>query len=118
MIGKIFVLIIGLQHVAFAVLEMFLWNTPTGRKIFRTDEAFAEKSKSLAANQGLYNLFLAAGLFCSLLLDELAAHWFRYFFLICVVVAGAFGAATVNKRIFMIQALPALIALFFIILGM
>ena len=114
MIGKIFLAIVALQHVAFAVLEMFLWNSPTGRKVFRTTETFAAESKALAANQGLYNLFLAAGLFASFLLDEMAAHWFRYFFLGCVVVAGVFGAATVNKRIFVVQAVPALFALFFL----
>jgi putative membrane protein len=116
-IGKILLAIVALQHVAFAVLEMFLWNSPFGRKVFRTTERFAAETRALAANQGLYNLFLAAGLFASFLLDEMAAHWFRYFFLGCVVVAGAFGAATVNKRIFVVQAIPAVLAILFLVLG-
>lgn len=117
MIGQIFVFIVGLQHVAFGILEMFFWNTPLGRKIFRTEEGFAAKSKALAANQGLYNLFLASGLFFSFFLDELAAHWFRYFFLSCVVVAGIFGGATVNRKIFFLQAGPAIAGLFCLAIG-
>jgi putative membrane protein len=95
---------------------MFFWNTPMGRKIFRTDPDFASKSKVLAANQGLYNFFLAAGLFASLLLEEMAAHWFRFFFLSCVIIAGVFGAATASKSIFFLQAVPALVGFFFVIL--
>lgn len=117
MIFPIFVIVIGLQHIGFAALEMFFWNTPTGHKIFRTEPAFAEKSKALAANQGLYNLFLAGGLLVSFLLPEEAAHWFRFYFLGCVVIAGAYGAYTVSRKIFLYQAAPALFALFFLVLG-
>ena len=97
---------------------MLFWTKPLGIKVFRTDPDFAKKSEALAANQGLYNLFLALGLFFSFFLNEEAAHWFRFFFLGCVAIAGIFGAATVSSRIFLIQALPALFALFFVAMGL
>ena len=101
---------IAVQHVGFLVLEMFLWDTPTGRRIFRLEPEFAARSRALAANQGLYNGFLAAGLIWGLILG--ADGWaVKVFFLSCVVVAGAFGAATVSRRIFWIQGAPAMAAL-------
>jgi putative membrane protein len=118
MIGAIFVLVVGIQHIGFGFLEMFLFNKPIGRKIFRTDEAFAAKAAPLAANQGLYNLFLAAGLLLSFFLPNEAAHYFRFFFMTCVVVAGIYGGITVNKRIALLQAAPAAFGLFFLVLGM
>jgi putative membrane protein len=118
MIYPIFVLLIGLQHIGFALLEIRFWDKPLGRKIFRTSPEFAAQSKALAANQGLYNLFLAAGLLLSFFLDASSAHSFRFFFLGCVFVAGIFGGYTVNKRIFLIQAIPAGFALFFLVLGL
>lgn len=104
-------LLIGLVaalHIGFLVLEMFLWTRPAGRRVFRLDPAFAEESKVLAANQGLYNGFLAAGLIWGLVTDETDV---QVFFLLCVVVAGVYGAATVNRRILVVQALPAALAL-------
>ncbi|RZA08509.1 MAG: DUF1304 domain-containing protein, partial [Proteobacteria bacterium] len=109
-IAPILIALIGLQHLAFAYLEMFLWAKPIGRKIFKTDEEFAKKSRVLAANQGLYNIFLAAGLLLSFFLNAEAAHYFRFFFLSCVAVAGIFGGFTVSMRLAMVQAGPALLA--------
>ncbi len=103
--------LVALLHVYFLVLEMFLWTKPFGLKTFGQTLQKAEDSKVLAANQGLYNGFLAAGLFWSLGShgSELEAST-RAFFLGCVVVAGVYGGMTVNKRIAMIQAVPALLA--------
>ena len=99
--------IVALLHLGFLALEMFLWDKPTGRSVFHTSAEFAAQSKALAANQGLYNGFLAAGLIWGLF----AGDPVKIFFLCCVIVAGIFGAFTVSKRIFYIQALPALIGL-------
>lgn len=102
----------ALSHFAFLYLEMFLWTKPAGMKIFRRTPAQAKDSAGLAMNQGLYNGFLAAGLTWSLIhADPVFARELAIFFLGCVVVAGAFGAATVSRRILYIQALPAAIAL-------
>src|SRR5262245_66186093 len=97
-------------HGYFLVLEMFLWDTPFGRKVFRLTPEFAKASRTLAANQGLYNGFLAAGLVWGLTLGS-AGSAIKVFFLVCVAVAGIFGAATVNRRILWIQAIPAIVAL-------
>lgn len=105
-------------HFWFMILEMLYWDKPLGRKTFRLDMDFAQKSKALAANQGLYNGFLAVGLIYSLTAqNQEVQRSFVFFFLGCVVVAGIFGAITVNKRIFFIQSGPALIALFLSIWG-
>ena len=104
----ILVALVAVLHVGFLVLEMFLWTTPTGRGIFGLKREFAQETKVLAANQGLYNGFLAAGLVWGLIAGR---HDVQVFFLACVVVAGVFGAATVNRRILMVQALPAGVAL-------
>lgn len=112
LLAHFFVGFVALQHFAFGILEMFLWTSPLGRKVFRTDAEFAKKSKNLAANQGLYNYFLAAGLLFSFFLPLESAFFFQRFFLTCVVVAGAYGAATVSIRILLLQALPAAIGLF------
>jgi putative membrane protein len=104
------VLVAGL-HVYFLVLEMFLWRTPFGRRTFRTTQEAADSSAVLAANQGLYNGFLAAGLLWALVwYGPVSGRAVLTFFLACVVVAGIYGAATVNRRILFIQALPAAIA--------
>jgi putative membrane protein len=103
--------VVAFEHVYFMVLEMVLWNTPYGRKTFGTTEAFAKEAKALAANQGLYNGFLAAGLVWALLAPPELGGPLALFFLGCVVVAGVFGALTVNKRILFLQALPAAVAL-------
>lgn len=112
MIQKIFVIVIAIQHIAFCVLEMFLWNSDVGRKIFRTTPEFAASSSALAANQGLYNLFLAGGLIFSLFATtpEMARS-LQFYFLGCVFIAGLYGAYSVSKNIFFVQAIPALIAL-------
>lgn len=102
--------LVAALHLYFLVLEMFLWDKPMGRKVFGLTKEFATASKALAANQGLYNGFLVAGLAWGLLLGPVAGRPIMFFFLGCVVVAGVFGAATVSKRIFFVQALPALIA--------
>lgn len=117
-IYPIFILVIALEHVFFALLQMVLWDKPLGRKFFRTSPEFASQSKCLAANQGLYNLFLAAGLLLTFYLDEVPAHAFRYFFLTCIFVAGIFGGFKVSRRVFLLQAVPAGFALFFLVLGL
>ena len=108
LLAQILVLIVALLHAYFLVLEMFLWTTPTGRRAFGLDAEFAEQSKALAANQGLYNGFLVAGLVWGLVADRTDV---QVFFLLCVVVAGVYGAATVNRRILFVQAVPAALAL-------
>lgn len=108
--ADIVVALVGLLHVYILVLEMFLWTTPRGRKAFGLSAEFAEQTRVLAANQGLYNGFLAAGLFWGLWLGT-AGHPIKVFFLLCVLVAGIYGAATANKRILLIQAVPAGIGL-------
>jgi putative membrane protein len=103
-LSRLLVGIIALEHVAFMVLEMFLWTRPLGRKVFKLTEAQARDSKSLAMNQGLYNGFLAAGLLFS---DT-------QFFLGCVVAAGVFGGLTAKRSILWVQALPAAVAMLLI----
>ncbi|WP_421575048.1 DUF1304 domain-containing protein [Stenotrophomonas maltophilia] len=100
-------LLVALLHVYFLVLEMFLWTKPLGLKTFRNTPEKAETTRVLAANQGLYNGFLAAGLFWGLF-DHLPM--LVNFMLGCVIVAGCYGAYSVNKRIFFIQAVPAILA--------
>ncbi|MDE2141505.1 MAG: DUF1304 domain-containing protein [Elusimicrobia bacterium] len=102
----------ALEHAGFLVLEMFFWTKPLGLRIFRLTPDMARISSALAFNQGLYNGFLAAGLLWGLLAsDPATALSVKTFFLVCVVVAGAVGAATVSPRIFWVQAVPALLAL-------
>ena len=115
MLANILTAIVALIHAYILVLEMFLWDTPRGRKAFGTTEAFAKESKVLAANQGLYNGFLAAGLVWGIWLGD-AGDPVKIFFLVCVAVAGVYGAATVGIRILAIQTVPALIALAAVIL--
>ncbi len=115
MLANIFTGLVALIHLYIVVLEMFLWDTPRGRKAFGTSEAFARESKVLAANQGLYNGFLAAGLIWGIWLGE-AGDPVKIFFLLCVAVAGAYGAATVGIRILFLQTVPALLALAVVIL--
>lgn len=103
--------LVALLHVYFLVLEMFLWKTPYGRKTFGTTPEQAEATAVLAGNQGLYNGFLAAGLVWSLVAAPPMQFPLRAFFLGCVIVAGLYGAATANRKILFVQALPAIIAL-------
>lgn len=109
-LAKVLVGFVALQHIGFLVLEMFLWNTPTGMKTFGLTPEFAEQSAALAANQGLYNGFLAAGLLWSMFARGNALA-LRVFFLGCVIVAGVFGAITAKGSILFVQAMPAIVAL-------
>lgn len=102
--------LVALLHAGFFVLEAFLWDKPLGLRVFRLTPDFAKATRALAANQGVYNAFLAAGLAWGLALGT-AGDPIKIFFLLCVIVAGVVGAATVNKRIFWVQGLPAVIAL-------
>jgi len=107
-VANILVGLVAALHLWFLVLEMFLWTKPLGRKTFGNSAELAETTKVLAANQGLYNGFLVAGLVWGLVTDQTDA---KVFFLACVVVAGLYGAATVSSRILFVQAVPALLAL-------
>jgi putative membrane protein len=110
--ANVLVALVAVEHVWFLVLEMFLWTRPLGLRTFRQSAEQARASAALAANQGLYNGFLAAGLVWGLLAGAPEpATSIKLFFLSCVVVAGVFGAATVSRRILMVQALPAAVAL-------
>lgn len=102
------ILAVAALHFAFWVLEMFLWNTPFGRKVFGLSPEFAAQSATLAANQGLYNGLLAVGLFLSVVFHDFHAQLFLLSF---VIIAGLYGGFTVKKSILLIQALPAVIAL-------
>jgi putative membrane protein len=105
------VLLVAALHLYFLVLEMFLWTTPFGRRTFGTTADFAASTKALAANQGLYNGFLAAGLVWGLVAYGVpGGRPVITFFLVCIVIAGIFGAATVSRRILLVQAVPALLA--------
>ena len=108
MIALALILLVAMLHLYFLVLEMFLWTKPLGMKTFRNTREKAESTRVLAANQGLYNGFLAAGLLYAAITGS---REFAVFFLACVIVAGLYGAWSVNKRIFFVQALPALLAL-------
>ena len=108
--ANILIFIIALLHFYILVLEMFLWETPRGMRVFRHTPETAKITKKLAANQGLYNGFLAAGLLWSLVLGE-AGFQVKVFFLVCVIAAGVYGALTAIKKIFYIQALPAIVTL-------
>lgn len=110
MIATALIVLVALIHVYIVVLEMVLWDTPQGRKAFGTTPEFATATRVLAANQGLYNGFLVAGLAWGLWLGE-AGFAVKVFFLACVVVAGLYGAATASRRILFVQALPAALAL-------
>lgn len=107
-IAQVLTAVVALLHLYFLVLEMFLWTRPLGLKVFAQSKEKAEQSKVLAANQGLYNGFLAAGLIYGL---ATGSREFCLFFLGCVVVAGLYGAATVSRKILFVQALPAALAI-------
>ena len=111
MLGTILIALIAILHVYILVLEMFLWDKPYGLKAFGNTLEKAQMTKVLAQNQGLYNGFLAAGLFWSLLAPTACAVAIANFFLGCVLVAGIYGGLTASKKIIYIQAVPALITL-------
>jgi putative membrane protein len=114
--ANIVIAVVALLHVYFLVLEMFLWDKPLGLKTFRQTQEAASASKVLAANQGLYNGFLAAGLIWGLSRGS-AGFDIKVFFLCCVVIAGVYGAATVGKKILYVQALPAALGLLLLVLS-
>src|SRR5262249_28738368 len=114
--ANVVVAIVALLHVYFLVLEMFLWDKPAGLRAFGQTLEAAAASKVLAANQGLYNGFLAAGLIWGLTLGS-AGTSINVFFLCCVLVAGVYGAATASRKILFVQALPAAIGLIFLALS-
>ncbi len=114
-IAKILVALVAIEHLYILYLEMFMWTKPKGLKAFGMTPAVAEASKSLAANQGLYNGFLAAGLIWSLFHSHVeVAKELQIFFLLCVIVAAIFGGVTAKKSILLVQGLPALAALLFV----
>jgi len=114
---NVVILFIALEHFGFLILEMFLWDKPLGRKIFSLSKEKAKETKSLAANQGLYNGFLSAGLLFGLFYSNAKSSIdIISFFLICIIIAGIYGAYSVKKTIFFIQALPAIVGLFFLLI--
>ena len=115
-VANVVVGLVALLHVYFLVLEMFLWDKPAGLRAFGQTLEAARASKVLAANQGLYNGFLAAGLFWGLSLGA-GGTGVKVFFLLCVLVAGLFGAATASRKILLVQALPAAIGLVLVLLS-
>lgn len=113
-LANIVIAMVAILHLGFLVLEMFLWNHPIGRKTFKMTKEVSESSATLAANQGLYNGFLAAGLIWGLLSGQFSV---KLFFLICVLIAGIFGGFTAKRSILYIQALPALLGVIFLFLS-
>jgi putative membrane protein len=113
-VASIVIGFVALLHVGFLVLEMFLWDHPVGRKTFGMTSEYSKASASLAANQGLYNGFLAAGLVWSLITGDFAV---KAFFLICVLVAGVYGGLTAKRSILYMQALPGLLGLILLYLS-
>lgn len=116
LIANVVVALIAVLHVYILVLEMFLWTKPAGRRAFGMSAEQAQATAVLAANQGLYNGFLAAGLFWGLSLGE-AGLSVKVFFLACVLVAGLYGAATASRKILFIQAVPAALGLALLLAG-
>lgn len=114
LVANILIGIVALLHVGFLILEMFLWDHPFGRKTFKMTAEYSKASASLAANQGLYNGFLAAGLIWGLLSGDFAT---KAFFLICVLIAGIYGGLTAKRSILYMQALPGLLGLILLYLS-
>ncbi|MFZ4621189.1 MAG: DUF1304 domain-containing protein [Bacteroidota bacterium] len=118
LLSQIFITLLAVEHLYILWLEMFMWTKPLGRKTFSAMPSdLFEKTKGLAANQGLYNGFLAAGLIWSLIIqDPVWSRNIALFFTSCIIVAGIFGAATAMRKIFFTQALPAIITLTILLL--
>jgi len=116
LVADVVVALVALLHVYFLVLEMFLWDKPAGLRAFGQTQEAAAASKVLAANQGLYNGFLAAGLVWGLVLGA-DGSGVKIFFLACVLIAGLYGAATASRKILFVQALPAAIGLALVLLS-
>lgn len=110
LITNLFIAVIALLHLYILVLEMFLWEKPAGLRAFRNTPEKAAATRVLAANQGLYNGFLAAGLLWGLWLGDAGLH-IKIFFLLCIAIAGIYGALTAARKIIVIQTIPAVIAL-------
>lgn len=108
LVANVLIVVVAILHIGFLVLEMFLWDHPVGRRRFGLTPEFSKASAALAANQGLYNGFLAAGLIWGLITGETSI---KIFFLVCVLIAGIYGGFTARRTILYIQALPALLAL-------
>jgi putative membrane protein len=113
-LANLVIAVVAILHLGFLVLEMFLWNHPVGRRTFKMTEEVAASSATLAANQGLYNGFLAAGLIWGLISGEFSV---KLFFLVCVLIAGVYGGFTAKRSILYIQALPALLGLILLYLS-
>jgi putative membrane protein len=113
-VANVFLAVIAVLHLGFLVLEMFLWNHPYGRRMFKMTSEYSQASAALAANQGLYNGFLAAGLIWGLISGEFSI---KLFFLICVLIAGIFGGFTAKRSILYMQAFPALLGLILLYLS-
>ncbi|WP_197410828.1 DUF1304 domain-containing protein [Devosia epidermidihirudinis] len=112
MVAAVLVALVALIHIYILFLEMFQWSSPRGQKAFGLTPEFARDTKVLAANQGLYNGFLAAGLIWGVLHPDREFGWqICIFFLACVAIAGIYGAATSTRKILLVQTVPALIAL-------
>ncbi|MBN9740630.1 MULTISPECIES: DUF1304 domain-containing protein [Amycolatopsis] len=116
-VANVLIGLVALIHLYIVVLEMALWTTPRARAAFGTTEEFARESKTLAANQGLYNGFLAAALIWGLIAADPAGFQLKLYGLACVIVAGLYGAATASKRILFVQVLPGVLALVFLLLS-
>jgi putative membrane protein len=114
MVTSMAIATVAVLHIVFLIMEMFLWTKPSGRRIFGITREFAAQTKIMAANQGLYNGFLAAGLLWGLIFQQ-PSNDTSVFFLVCVVVAGVYGGLTVKPVIFFVQALPAAIALLLVL---
>jgi putative membrane protein len=116
-VATVLVALVALVHAYIVVLEMALWTTPRGQAAFGLTPEFAQQTKTLAGNQGLYNGFLAAGLVWGLVGPGHLRFGFQVFFLLCVIVAGIYGAATASRRILLVQALPGALALAAVLLA-
>ncbi len=112
LLANVLVAVVALLHLGFLYLEMFLWDKPRGLRTFNMTAEVAKQSKTVAMNQGLYNGFLAAGLIWGIFAGDAV----KIFFLSCVIIAGIFGAMTVSKRIFYIQAVPAILGLLVVLI--
>ncbi|MBT2291371.1 DUF1304 domain-containing protein [Paenibacillus albidus] len=116
--STVLVALVAIEHVYILVLEMFMWTTPRAQKAFGTSKQFAQDTKSLAANQGLYNGFLAAGLFWGLFHpNDMFGYQLQLFFLICVGVAAIYGSITAKKSILFVQGVPAFAAILAVVLA-
>jgi putative membrane protein len=114
LVANILIVVVALLHIGFLTLEMFFWDHPVGRKSFKMTPEYSKESATLAASQGLYNGFLAAGLIWGLVVGETSI---KTFFLVCVLIAGIFGGFTAKRSILYMQALPALLALIAVFLS-